>query len=147
MADLREQLNSERSTITQLRSEISHLSASLEAANTASFEAQRRLASEQSAIQREREAALETETFNEELRQRLADSEAIIAEKETVIAQQHRDIVKMRNHSAQVTCGSVTHAQLEVVVVCRSVLCSCSLYNIGCILVVYSNFYVINLMM
>ena len=64
-----------------------------------------------SAIQREREAALETETLNEELRQRLADSEATVAEKERVIAQQHRDIVKMRNNSSQ---ANVINTMLSV---------------------------------
>ena len=84
----------------------------METANEASFEAQRRLAAEQAAIQREREAALETETLNEELRQRLADSEATVAEKERVIAQQHRDIVKMRNNSSQ--ANVINSAMLSV---------------------------------
>ena len=97
MEDLRCQLQSERSTISALREELSQLQAALETSNAVSFEAQKRLALEQAAIQHERDAMQDTVQANEELKQKVADADVVIAEKERVIEVQHRDITKMKN--------------------------------------------------
>lgn len=97
LEDLRGQLQSERGIVVSLREELSHLQSALEASNDASFEAQRRLGQEQTALQRERLALQDSEEANRELRRDLANAACLVAEKESVVEAQHRDIMLMRN--------------------------------------------------
>lgn len=97
LEDLRGQLHSERKIVVSLREELSQLQLALEASNAASYEAQRRLATEEAAMQHEREAMQDAEQANADLRRQLAESEVANAEKERIVESQHRDIVKLRN--------------------------------------------------
>lgn len=102
----------ENQTVGTLREEVANLQDKLENVNCELFAAQRELAVQQTSMQQIRDSMADVESFNDELKTRLGAADALVAEKERVIASQHRDIVKMRNHTAQ---ANVCHQILAAV--------------------------------
>lgn len=88
-----------------MRSQISDLEMALEERNKIDYELKRQLAAEKARIEKSKEIVADMECSNQELR-------AELAEKERIIAEQHRDLTKMRNHSLQRVSFTLTQTML-----------------------------------